>query len=117
MTNATAGWTPRCQFFHGYIQDLPAGEPFDAVLSVLVSHFVKLDERQTYFQNMTKQLKTGGYLVNAEISCDLNSEKFPQMLKGWEQVQTLMGATPESLAGLPKQLREVLTVPCASFRR
>ncbi|MNL76920.1 hypothetical protein D3C87_2029680 [compost metagenome] len=32
------------------------------------------------------------------------------MLKCWEQVQTMMGATPDSLATLPKQLREVLTV-------
>ncbi|MGE0763738.1 MAG: hypothetical protein AB7N80_10715 [Bdellovibrionales bacterium] len=32
------------------------------------------------------------------------------MLKGWEQVQTLMGGTMESLAMLPKQLQEALTV-------
>lgn len=107
---ANAGLTPRCQFVHGYIQDLESAQPFDAVISILVSHFVKLDERATYFNNMTKHLKPGGFLVNAEISCDLNSEKFPLMLKGWEQVQTLMGATPESLANLPKQLREVLTI-------
>jgi tRNA (cmo5U34)-methyltransferase len=32
------------------------------------------------------------------------------MLKSWEQVQTLMGATADSLASLPMQLREMLTV-------
>ena len=32
------------------------------------------------------------------------------MLKGWEQVQKLMGGAPESIATLPKQLRDVLTV-------
>lgn len=105
-----AGLGDRCEFVHGFIQDLPSQKPFDAAVSILVAHFIKLDERLAYFQNITQHLRSGGYLVNAEISFDLNSPQFPTMLKGWEQVQTMMGATPESLATLPKQLREMLTV-------
>ncbi|MNL28482.1 hypothetical protein D3C87_1501260 [compost metagenome] len=105
-----AGFSSRCEFVHGFIQDLPLSQPFDAVVSLLVAHFVKREERLSFFQNMTKHLKSDGYLVNAEISFDLNSAEFPMMLKGWEQVQTMMGATPESLATLPKQLKEMLTV-------
>lgn len=105
-----AGLENRCELVHGYIQDLPRKEPFDAVLSVLVAHFVRREERSDFFRNMTAHLRSGGSLVNAEISFDLDASEFPQMLKDWEQVQTLMGATPETLAQLPKQLRETLTV-------
>jgi tRNA (cmo5U34)-methyltransferase len=48
--------------------------------------------------------------VIAELSFDLASPQFPLMLQNWEQVQLLMGATPESLAKLPVQLREMLSV-------
>lgn len=105
-----AGYADRCEFVHGYVQDAPTDKKFDAVVSLLVSHFVHRPDRPGYFQHMTDRLKDGGILVNAEISFDLNSSQFPAMLKGWEAVQTLMGATPESLANLPKQLKEMLTV-------
>lgn len=105
-----AGVADRCEFIHGYVEDLPEGLVFDATLSVLVAHFVPREKRAGFFQHMARHLRKGGYLVNAEISFDLDSAEFPSMLQGWEEVQKLMGATPESLATLPKQLREVLTV-------
>ncbi len=105
-----AGLGNRCDFVHGYVHELPRQEPFDAVLSVLVAHFIRREDRLGFFQGMAAHLKNGGALVNAEISFDLDSPEFPSMLKGWEQVQALMGATPESLAGLPKQMRETLTI-------
>lgn len=105
-----AGLEARCEFVHGYIQDLPARAEFDAVLSVLVGHFIQRNERPGFYRQVAAHLKAGGYFVNTEISFDLGSPEFPLMLKNWEKVQELMGATPESLAGLPKQLREMLTV-------
>jgi tRNA (cmo5U34)-methyltransferase len=105
-----AGVADRCEFIHGYFDDLPGELVFDATLSVLVAHFVARDQRASFFHRMANHLRTGGYLVNVEISFDLDSVEFPSILSGWEEVQKLMGATPESLAMLPKQLREVLTV-------
>lgn len=105
-----AGVLDRCELVHGYVQDLPAGENFDAAVSVLVGHFVKREERLGFYQNIVNRMRSGGYFVNTEISFDLGSKEFPSMLKNWEQVQSLMGATPESLASLPMLLREVLTV-------
>jgi tRNA (cmo5U34)-methyltransferase len=104
-----AGVADRCEFIHGYTQDL-SQSGFDAALSILVAHFVKREERPGFFRQMTDRLRKGGYLVNAEIGFDLNSKEFPSMLKNWEAVQTLMGATNESLAMLPKQLKEMLTI-------
>jgi tRNA (cmo5U34)-methyltransferase len=106
----TAGVLERCELVHGYVQDAPAGEHFDAALSILVGHFVKREERLGFYSDMTSRLRRGGYLVDTEISYDLSSPEFPSMLKNWQQVQRLMGATAESLASLPTVLREVLTV-------
>jgi tRNA (cmo5U34)-methyltransferase len=105
-----AGAQDRCQLVHGYVQDVAAGEKYDAALSILVGHFIKRDDRLGYFREMTSRLKRGGSLVNTELSFDLESPEFPAMLKNWERVQALMGATPDKLASLPQQLRDMLTV-------
>lgn len=106
----SAGVLERCTLINGYIQDVPHNEPFDAVLSILVAHFIKLEERLSFFEEIFSRLKKRAYLINTEISYDLNSVDFPLMLKNWEKVQALMGATPESLANLPTQLRHTLTI-------
>lgn len=100
----------RCDLMPGDVQDLPVGENFDAVLSVLVAHFVKREERLGFYQNMQQRLRTGCYLVNSEVSFDFNSLEFPSMLKNWERIQTLAGATTDSLKSLPNLLRDTLAV-------
>ncbi len=105
-----AGIANRCEYIHGYVHDLPAGENFDAALSILVGHFVKREERLSFYRNMQERLKPGGYLVNTEISFDLNAPEYPPMLENWTRVQELMGASPESLKALPAALRDKLSV-------
>lgn len=105
-----AGLSGRCELVHGYVESLPPETAFDGALSLLVAHFVKRDKRLSFFQEIAKRLKDGGVFVNAEISFDLASAKFPLMLKNWESIQALMGATPESLASLPLQLKEALSI-------
>ena len=107
---AHEGLSERCELIHGYVQDAPEGAAFDAVLSILVAHFIPRVERQGLYSNVFKRLKSDGYFVSAEISADLDAPEFPEMLKNWEQVQTLMGATPESLENLPCTLRNALSV-------
>ena len=43
---------PRCELIHGYVQDVPQGECFDVVLSILVAHFVKHEDRPNFYQAM-----------------------------------------------------------------
>jgi tRNA (cmo5U34)-methyltransferase len=100
----------RCDLIHGYVGDAPAGENFDVALSILVAHFIKREERLHFYRAMNSRLRKNGILINTEISFDLDSPEFPSMLKNWEAIQALMGATPESLANLSVQLREMLTV-------
>ncbi len=106
----SAGVLNRCELIHGYVQDVPQGENFDIALSVLVAHFVKREDRLKFYQVICNRLFSGGIFVNTEISYDLNSPEFPQMLKNWKAIQTLMGATPESLMNLSQVLREILSI-------
>lgn len=105
-----AGIMDRCEFVHGYVHDLPSRAEFDAVLSILVAHFVKREERPSFLKQIVDHLRVSGIFISAELSFDVESAEFPSMLQKWALVQELMGGTPESLAGLPKQFREVLTV-------
>ncbi|MCA9584420.1 MAG: class I SAM-dependent methyltransferase [Myxococcales bacterium] len=105
-----AGFSERCELLHGQVEDVPPGETFDAAVSVLVGHFVPRTERQAFYENMVQRLVPNGTLVCTEISYDLESPAFPAMLRDWEQVQSLMGGTPESLAKLPEVLKSTLTV-------
>lgn len=107
---AKAGVLGRCELVQGYVHELPAGENFDVALSILVGHFIKREERPSFYQAMSDRLYPHGILINTEISFDLNSPEFGPMLKNWQAVQKLMGATPESLASLETQLRQMLTV-------
>lgn len=106
----SAGIINRCQLVHGYVHDLPAGENFDAALSILVGHFVKREEKLAFYRNMHQRLKPGGVFVNTEISFDLNAPEYPSMLENWARVQELMGASPESLKALPAALKDILSV-------
>lgn len=105
-----AGVLNRCELIHGYVHDVPFDQSFDAVLSILVAHFVNREDRLEFYQSMTDRLCHRGTLINTELSFDLNSHEFPLMLKNWEAIQSLMGASQESLANLSLQLRETLSV-------
>ncbi len=106
----SAGVLDRCELICGYVDDVPTGENFDVAMSIFVAHFVARKDRLSFYKAMFDRLRTNGFLVNTEISYDLSSKEFPLMLKNWESVQQLMGATPESLANLEQVLREGLTV-------
>lgn len=104
-----AGVIERCELIHGYVEDV-VETGFDIVVSLLVAHFIPREGRAAFYAAIADRLRPGGRFVSAEISGDLDAPAFPAMLSDWKQVQTLMGATPESLARLEETLREVLGV-------
>lgn len=104
-----AGVMHRCELVQGYVEDAPR-EAFDAVVSLLVAHFIKGEDRPAFYAAIYDRLKPGGRFVSAEISGDLNAPEFPTMLEDWKQVQTLMGATPQSLEKLGGMMRDTLGV-------
>jgi tRNA (cmo5U34)-methyltransferase len=103
-----AGIIDRCELVAGYVHDLPDGGDYDAVLSMFVAHFVPRAERADYFGSLVSRLRAGGTLVNVEMGFDLESVEADAMIVEWTKIQALMGGTPESLAAMPKTLREVL---------
>lgn len=104
-----AGVSHRCELMHGYVEDVPQ-QQFDAVVSLLVAHFIPREDRRPFYTAIHDRLRPGGRFVSAEICADLDAPGFPQMLEDWKQVQSLMGATPESLAKLSDMMRDVLRV-------
>jgi tRNA (cmo5U34)-methyltransferase len=104
-----AGVLHRCELLHGYAEDAPR-DGFDAVVSLLVAHFIKREDRRAFYSAIHDRLKPGGRFASAEISADLDAPEFPEMLEDWKQVQSLMGATPDSLAKLGGMMRDVLGV-------
>ncbi|MDF2232345.1 methyltransferase domain-containing protein [Albimonas sp. CAU 1670] len=104
-----AGLAERCTLVQGTVDDAPQG-PFDVALAMLVAHFVPDAEREGFYRGIHARLVPGGRYLGAEICADLDAPEFPRMLADWAQVQRLMGASPESLAALPRQLRETLSV-------
>ena len=105
-----AGILDRCDLVHGYVEDAPDGPGFDAVLGILVAHFVHRKERAGFYDNIHRRLKPGGLLVSTEICFDLNSAEFPAMLKNWARIQMQSGASRESLNTLEEMLRNTLSV-------
>jgi tRNA (cmo5U34)-methyltransferase len=106
---AEAGVLDRCRLVQGYVEEV-AEAHFDAVVSLLVAHFIQREDRPAFYRAIHERLKPGGRFVSAEISGDLDAPEFPAMLEDWKQVQALMGATPDSLTALPDMLRNVLGV-------
>lgn len=104
-----AGVLHRCELLQGYAADAPC-DGFDAVVSLLVAHFVRREDRQAFYSAIHDRLTPGGVFVSAEISCDLDGADFPQMLEDWRRIQGLMGATPDSLANLDRTMRDMLSV-------
>ncbi len=100
----------RCELIQGHVEDAPEGAAFDAALSILVAHFVGLEDRTGFRARIRDRLKPGGYFVSTEIAYDLDSTGFPAMLTNWERVQKLMGATRQSLQALPDTLRKSLSI-------
>lgn len=104
-----AGVLHRCELLHGYAADAPR-DGFDAAVSLLVAHFIKRDDRHAFYSAIHNSLKLEGVFVSAEISGDLDAPDYPAVLEDWKRIQSLMGATPDSLANLSRMMRDVLGV-------
>jgi len=105
-----AGILDRCELIHGFVSDVPIEPQFDVATALLVGHFVKREDRSSFYRGAIDRLRDGACFVNAEISFDLDSVTFPTMVRNWQSIQRLMGGTDESLRAVPQQLRETLTV-------
>lgn len=105
-----AGILNRCTLIEGYVQEVPRDTPFDAVVSILVAHFIARENRLAFYRSLWERVSPGGLMVCTDLSFDLSSPEFSFMLKNWESVQSLLGASEESLRNLPTILRDSLSI-------
>jgi len=109
------GINDRCTLITGYADDVPDNETFDAVLCLLVTHFIKDDqERQKTFDAMAVRLKPKGYLINADISYDTTSPLYDDIFEKWLNLQQERGEKGADAADLKKMMAEHLSVLPAS---
>lgn len=100
----------RCELIHGFIQDVPDTENFDASLCLLVLHHVSLNDRAEIYNGISKRLKTSGYFICAEISYDLSSSAFIDIMEKWKSLIRKSGSSEDKIESLPKMMKEHLFI-------
>ena len=93
-----AGIASRCSFHAGYLDSLPAADPFDAATCLLVSHFLlEKDARGGFFRQIAARLQPGGYLVSADLASDMTSPAYRSLLEMWKRMFLHCGVPPEKV--------------------
>ncbi|MBW4534206.1 MAG: class I SAM-dependent methyltransferase [Pleurocapsa minor HA4230-MV1] len=78
------GIASRCTFHEGYLNSLPASDPFHAATCLLVSHFfTQQEERRNFFRQIAARLLPDGYLVSSDLASDMSSSAYQSLLKVW----------------------------------
>lgn len=108
-----SGISSRCAFHQGYLDSLPASEPFDAVTCLLVSHFLtKLEQQHELFTQIASRLRPGGYLIHSALASDISTDNYQSLLDVWLHMQRYTGTPEESIAKLPSAYgRDVAILP------
>jgi tRNA (cmo5U34)-methyltransferase len=102
----------RCKLVHGYLQDIPETDEFDAALCLLVAHHTSKDgsDRQKIFSGVSRRLKPNGYFISAEVSVDTNSNTFQDIMKKWQSLARRNGSPEEKVQHLPQMMMEHLSI-------
>lgn len=109
------GYAQRCSFHEGYLDSLPAGEPFDAATCFLVSQFI-LDsrERAAFFRGIAERLRPSGLLASSDLASDLNSPAQQSLLEVWFRTMATADLSPEALQRMREAYqRDVAVLPPA----
>ncbi len=81
------GIASRCVLHEGYLDSLPASEPFHAATSILVSQFLmRTEDRREFFQQIAARLLPDGYLVSADLASDMSSSAYRSLLEVWSRM-------------------------------
>ena len=79
-----SGITSRCTFHEGYLDSLPASDPFDAATCLVVSHFfMQKEERREFFNQIALRLRPQGYLISSDIVSDMSTAAYQSLLEVW----------------------------------
>lgn len=110
------GFASRCVFHQGYLDSLPASDPFDAATCLLVSQFMLDREvRSGFFRAIARRLKPGGILVSSDLTADVQSTAYESLLHVWWQMMKSADVPPEGIERLRAAYqRDVAVLPADS---
>ncbi len=78
------GITSRCTFHEGYLDSLPASDPFDAATCLLVSQFLKkAEERSHFFSQIAQRLRLGGVLISSDLVLGMSPPVHQSLFEVW----------------------------------
>lgn len=114
------GIASRCTFHEGYLDSLPASDPFHAATCLLVSHFfIQQEERRNFFRQIAARLLPDGYLVSSDLASDMSSSAYKSLLEVWvrmlinpetpaEEIEKFLTSYGRDVALLPPQEVEAI---------
>lgn len=110
------GFEKRCQFFEGYLESLPPMATYDGATSFLVSQFIlEREARVAYFQQIAQRLRPGAILASSDLSADVGSSSYDELLRLWFSLMSSAGLTAEALQRMrANYARDVAILPDAS---
>jgi len=81
------GFTSRCTFYHGFLDEVPLDEVHDGATCLLVSHFI-LDRaaRSAFFRTIADRLRPGGLLASSDLASGAVGTDFETLLRIWMSV-------------------------------
>lgn len=83
-----SGIAPRCTFHEGYLDSLPASDPFDAATCLLVSQFLKqAEERSRFFGQIAQRLRPDGILIDADLVLSMSPPVYQSLIEVWLRMQ------------------------------
>lgn len=78
------GFIDRCRFHEGFLESFDSEDKFDAATCFLVSQFILSNtERMAFFSRIAQHLISNGHLISADLSCDVETTEFDELLKSW----------------------------------
>ncbi|HEX8373018.1 MAG TPA: class I SAM-dependent methyltransferase [Chthoniobacterales bacterium] len=93
------GVASRCTFHEGYLDSLPASEPFHAATCLLVSQFLKdTQERSRFFGQIAQRLRPEGILVSSDLVLGTAPEVHESLFRVWLRMLGGSGWSKEDIA-------------------
>lgn len=106
-----AGILSRCEFHAGPIDTLPSGQAYDAATAILVSQFLTEETaRIGFFTQIKNHLKSGGYLINADLSRPQTDLCHNQLMSNWFNMHKFNGMSDDQAKAATAMWDEHLAV-------
>lgn len=95
------GMTNRCTFHEGYLDSLSGTQSFHCATALLVSQFLLERKMRTdFFRAIAQRLHPDGILVSSDLSADIRSSAYADMLKVWLRLMRGANVSPEDVERL-----------------